>query len=568
MPINVMLVDDEMIVRIGMKSVIDWEGNGFRYAGEASDGAEALELLDEVNPDIVLTDIKMPNVNGIQLIEAVKKRKPDVRILVLSSHDEFDYVRSAMKLGADDYVLKASVDPDKLIRLLKETAGKLPPNRKDDAEESAVASGGAGRTEGDPLRKSALEGALHRALESRLRQDERELPELREAFAGGTAYVAVARRTKGGAGDNRAKGAHSVEPTGAVGQAGGATAGFSVDTLVHVLELNARKWARATVAKATQEEVVLVLGFRERAERGRFAEIGADLVSAAERYAGTELELGFGGACSEPGELATGYAQAGKALERGFYGGGERTFVHGAAESPGPATVVPSLSQEKEKALGLAIERLDEKEIARVLGGWFSALRASRPPVAQAIRICLDLYYALQSGFRKFGYIEDETRTEDDKPAYSEIVGFSKLRQAELWFERYVAGSLLAIRSAPRERGREEILELVAHMRERFDESLTLKQAADIARMSESYLSYLFKKETGKGFVEFLNELRIERAAGLLRDTHLPSYAIAEKVGYENINYFGRIFKKVKGMSPKRYRANYTIGSTTSIPTE
>nr|WP_255654488.1 response regulator [Cohnella sp. REN36] len=550
-----MVVDDELIVRIGMKSVIDWEGNGFRYAGEASDGLEALAILDAVNPDILLTDIKMPNMNGIELIETVKRSKPGVRILVLSSHDEFDYVKNAMKLGADDYVLKASVDPDKLIRLLREAAGKLKPERHLESVSVAATSGGESRTQSAP-QVLASEALMLRAIEGRLEPDERNLPSLAEAFSGRFAYVTVARIaddeawTGNGHGDEWASSPAALE------------------TLVHVLELNARKWAQASSVKASEREVALVLWFTEQQPRDRFAEIGSDLAIAAARFAGATIEVGFGGHCREAGELARGYAQAVQALEGGFYGGGDRVFVFGIPEPVADAGVRLSLSKTQEKELALAVERLDERDIARLVGTFFANLKAMKPPVAQAIQACLDLYYALKGHFRKLGVSGEDPKFEVERPDYRAIIGFSKVSQAERWFDRYVSGSLQAVRSLSRDRGREEIQSLVAYMREHYAESFTLKQAATMTRMSEGYLSFVFKKETGTGFVEFLNELRIERAAQLLRDTHLPSYAIAERVGYDNINYFGRIFKKVKGMSPKRYRANYTIGSATSIPTE
>ena len=553
MPINVMLVDDEIIVRIGMKSVIDWEGNGFRYAGEASDGAEALAMLDAVNPDILLTDIKMPNMNGIELIEAVKRSKPDVRILVLSSHDEFDYVRSAMKSGADDYILKASVDPDKLIRLLCETAGKLKRDRPAKLEADEAASGEEVRAEVSSLDEE-LKVLLLNAAEGRLRMEERNSPVLAEAFSGRLAYVAVAQIAE-----------FEAWTDAGTRASGGSSAALS--RLVHVLELNARKWARVSIAKASEREVVLVFWFPEQETQDRLAEIGADLTSAASRFAGAEIEIGFGRGCEDPDKLTAGYEQAARALERAFYGVEERVFVYEDADSVNEASVNLSLSKAEEKELGLAVERLDEADISRIIGRFFAVLHSAKPPVPQTIQACLDLYYSLQANFRMLGVAEGDKRS-SERPAYREIVGFAKSRQAELWFKRYVARSLQAVRALSRDRGREEIESLVAYMRKHYAESLTLKQASEMTRMSEGYLSFLFKKETGTGFVEYLNELRIEQAARLLRDTHLPSYAIAEKVGYDNINYFGRVFKKMKGVSPKRYRANYTLGSATSIPSE
>jgi two-component system response regulator YesN len=104
---------------------------------------------------------------------------------------------------------------------------------------------------------------------------------------------------------------------------------------------------------------------------------------------------------------------------------------------------------------------------------------------------------------------------------------------------------------------REEIGRLLAYIKENIAGDLSLSRAAEVVNMNESYLSYLFKKETQTGYIEYVNQVRTEKAAELLQTTNLPSYAIAEQVGYDNINYFGRIFKKIKGVSPQQYRSQF-----------
>ncbi|WP_197081113.1 response regulator [Gordoniibacillus kamchatkensis] len=114
---------------MGIKSVIDWEAHGFHYAGDAADGKQALELIEQSPPDILLTDIIMPNMDGLELIQIVKNKYPWIRIIVLSSHDQYDYVRKAMKMGVDDYILKASIEPEQLLDLLQETSNKIVSDR-------------------------------------------------------------------------------------------------------------------------------------------------------------------------------------------------------------------------------------------------------------------------------------------------------------------------------------------------------------------------------------------------------------------------------------------------------
>ena len=116
---KVLIVDDETIVRIGIRSMIDWEKNGFEIVGEAGDGEKALEMIRALSPHIVLTDIKMLPMDGLELIQQIRDERLPVRTIVLSCHNEFEYVKQALKLGASDYILKLSMQPHDLLETMK-----------------------------------------------------------------------------------------------------------------------------------------------------------------------------------------------------------------------------------------------------------------------------------------------------------------------------------------------------------------------------------------------------------------------------------------------------------------
>ncbi|MEC0232427.1 response regulator, partial [Paenibacillus alba] len=116
---NVLVVDDEPIIRLGLRTLVDWEANGFTYAGDAEDGLEACELLDALNIDIVITDLIMPRMDGLALIRTLKERNRPISAVVLSCMDDFTYVKEAMKLGAKDYMLKPTMEPESLLEILR-----------------------------------------------------------------------------------------------------------------------------------------------------------------------------------------------------------------------------------------------------------------------------------------------------------------------------------------------------------------------------------------------------------------------------------------------------------------
>ena len=121
---SVFIVDDEMIVREGLRTKIDWEKSRFSFAGEAGDGEIALSMIQDIKPDILITDIKMPFMDGLELAQAVKKLQPKISIIILSGHDEFDYAKKAISIGVEDYILKPFT-LDEILRCLNRVAEKL-----------------------------------------------------------------------------------------------------------------------------------------------------------------------------------------------------------------------------------------------------------------------------------------------------------------------------------------------------------------------------------------------------------------------------------------------------------
>ena len=130
-----LIVDDEDIIKIGLKTIIDWEQLGFEIVGTAEDGLEAIKMVEELSPDLIITDIIMPRMDGIELMEELKKRGFAGKIIVLSNYGEVDYVKRAMKLGAEDYILKVAYSKEEFAALLKKMAALLGESGKGRAED-------------------------------------------------------------------------------------------------------------------------------------------------------------------------------------------------------------------------------------------------------------------------------------------------------------------------------------------------------------------------------------------------------------------------------------------------
>lgn len=122
---SILIIDDEPIVKIALRSILPWEEHGFFICGTASNGLEALSLIEKHHPDVIITDLKMPEMNGLELIRTLKENSYPGEILVLSNYEDFDSVRSALLLGAADYLLKIKIQSDTLLSCLNKTTEKL-----------------------------------------------------------------------------------------------------------------------------------------------------------------------------------------------------------------------------------------------------------------------------------------------------------------------------------------------------------------------------------------------------------------------------------------------------------
>ena len=122
---KILIVEDEFLLRQGIKNLVHWEQEGFQVVGETNNGKEALQLIESLHPHLVITDIVMPIMDGIELTGIIQERYPEIKVVVLSSYSDFEYIKSAMKNGAEDYLLKPTMNPDSLLKAVQSAAAKL-----------------------------------------------------------------------------------------------------------------------------------------------------------------------------------------------------------------------------------------------------------------------------------------------------------------------------------------------------------------------------------------------------------------------------------------------------------
>jgi len=520
---KVIIADDEMLVRIGMTSLIPWEDHGFEVVGTASDGLQARELIEKHMPDIVLTDIVMPGLNGLELIAEIREKYAFIRFIVLSSHSDYMYVREAMKLGAEDYILKASVKPAEMIRLLQTTTAKLGQR----ATRQDPGSGAGLATDRERLKRTMLRFICDEAVD----HAESEAWFAQQDGAENDWAVMIVR-------------AHGPVDAANIG-------------MESALQQLADVYCSGRCLHVTEYksgEFVALLSVPIDVETADTGVMNFDpLLHAIRRFLNMEASIGLSDRFETSRGFKSAFLQAKEALQIAFYSGLGKCYRYDPAffAHAGMALFDKSDEEEMERCADTG----DSDGLGRLLDTIFTRLAAGRCYRNQDIGMFMEIVHAFKRIAARHG-AEWGRIYPHVAPIHVELLRQETIEAMQAWFASLFesfAGELL---KAGREKYREEVRRLIGYMKTNYARNLTLNGAAGIVNMSPSYLSSMFKRETGKSFIEFLTEIRMDKAAELLTQTELPSYLIAEKVGYDNINYFGRAFKKEKGMSPSQFRSS------------
>lgn len=541
---RVMIVDDEFLVRLGIKSLLPWEDYGYEIAGEAENGQEALEKIEKMRPHIILTDLIMSPGNGFMLIEQCRQKYPETKFVVLSNYNDFENVRRAMKLGADDYVFKLTLKDKELLQILDEVS------RDDEVQEREEEEGKEPqRTGGGTVRNRELvkAGILKNLMEAREGYYEVSLKALADYpcnidFEDPWRIITI---TLDDISIARCSG-NFLESD---------LLKFAIENMIN--EIFDDQGERE-IFQFRECDFILVL--RSVEEKESFREIMEEEFSRLCQYVRKYCGLHVSGVISPQSRgihlLREKILENETALKHRFWNMQETLlWAENAAEDTG----MPLHEAESDTDGAVVLEsRLQEEGIGAGLSCWEDLMEERRRICGgdvQAFReFLLALYRVLAWYMKKSGIdmrhildsngvnLETAIREYD---FYEEVrESFAQLREQYLAFYG----------EKQRRPCRKEIVEVKSFVQAHYGEKLSVAQIAEMINMSESRFAHVFKKEAGISFWEYVNQVRMDQAEKLLRETDLRIGDIAEKIGVDNANYFSAQFKKRKGKSPLAYR--------------
>ncbi len=536
--IKVFLVEDEMVIRRGIKNSIDWEKEGYIFCGEASDGDLAYPMIIKEKPDILITDIRMPFMDGLELCKLVKKELPNIKILILSGYDEFDYAKEAIRLGVTEYLLKP-ISSGKLLEALNGVSESIRREKEDK----------------DLVRKY---------MEEMRENTEHEKQKFFEQMIAGNLSMADALETGKKYEMNLSAGMYNLllfrftlgEENRKSGELLG-EAEYAIEKLTERLEYVFE------FQRGVEGWAFLLMADNEEQMSERVKELSKDLEEIMKNYSTIAYFGGIGQPVARLRELEESFREAERALAARFTMELNRII---SVEDIRMAQNVDTLDDieitsfgEIEKTRTMLEKFLNngaEDEIDEFVDVYINELpEENLKSVLMRQYIIMDAYIVMMSFCEKIEGIEGEmqAQSEELKNSMKTIQTLEEIKN----YIRMLLKKIIGVRDTISGRRYSDIIEIAKdQIRKTYmSDEISLNTIAAEVGMSPSYFSSIFSKEMGKTFVEYLTEIRMDRAKELLMCSSMKTSEIGYEVGYKDPHYFSYIFKKTQNCTPKEFRA-------------
>lgn len=535
--LKVFLVEDEIIMREGIKNNIDWEAEGFEFAGEASDGELAYPLIQKTRPDILITDIKMPFMDGLELSRLIRQELPDIKIIILSGYDEFEYAKEAISIGITDYLVKP-VAGARLLEAVKKV-GKM-------VREEQEQRGFLLKFEKERLENTLLiRQKVFRNIVSGKKTVSEILKEGREAGLDLAAdhYNIILIQIFAG---EEVEG-YSEEQNAAVRAIEELTEQMPE---VLMVELGVEGWA--FILKETDEKKPLLQ------TQDQFLTRFQEIIGS---YEGIEYFVGVGRAVERLSELCRCFEEVKRAFSYRYLKKRDQIIYSGVQAEE-------NCVDEELKISSLNLEKMDRKSVERFLktglkgeaqyfvDEYFASL-GEKNIQSLLLRqyITMDMYFATVGTLEQIG-CEPRELVERCGDFQTMAAVFSTVEQTKRYL-RDVFETAIELRETVSRKKYSSLLKDARNYIEQHydDETISLNTVAASVNLSPNHFSTIFSQETGQTFIEFLTYVRMEKAKELLRSSSLKTAEIGYAVGYKDAHNFSYLFKKTQECTPREFRA-------------
>ncbi|MEK3724713.1 response regulator transcription factor [Paenibacillus sp. FSL H8-0034] len=510
---KMLLADDEILTLQLMAHIIDWEEMGIEIVGSAINGAQALEMIEDTDPDLLITDIRMPQVDGMELIRRALSSKPDLQIIIVSAYAEFEYAREAIKNGAKGYLLKP-LDENELMAVMKEIQKEWLMTAAQQEQEKEMQ-----QMKAEQSWRNLLYAPLPQQMSSSI-----PLPH--------TEYRLAVLKTES----------------------------VTYGEQLHLQE------TMVEVSKVLQNEI------RIRLDRDVFQNILFEnypgewifalhasfqvealdaILQARTDWLGIQILAGISLVKTDLNQLSEAYKEALDSLQYRFFHEDGQIFIY-----------QPSVQDQR-----LSTNEAFIQSLQRWVDKWLDA--STTDYLAEQLWNVIEIHTDknIDDVYHRFYdllfVMKMRLWNRDEHTAFQMLdsirLNVDKKFRSLTELQQFIIDILLELNALRRFEKSEHnplIYQAKQYIKQHYNTNISLEQICEAVSVSRSYFSTFFKKETGMNVWDYLTEYRIEQAKRMLVETTMKNYEIALEIGYENPSYFTKMFKKQVGISPNEYKTH------------
>lgn len=542
---RIILVDDEEEVRKSIIRKIDWTAVGFAVVGDAENGEDALEKIENLEPDVVLTDIRMPYMDGLTLAERIRQKYPSMKIVIFSGYDDFEYAKQAIKLNVTEYILKP-VNVEELTAILKRIKTNLDEEIEQKRNVNLLRENY--KRSLPILREQFLKDLISRPMDGETMQTllrEYDIP-----LAGAKKWIAIAVE---------------LELEQELTQEEAPLPLHEEKNLIpisvmQILSENLKpsyRFSLLSFSGSADAKIAGIAAIDENNSQTELINILGDICKEIRKTLKVPVTIGIGHSAQKLENISRSFQSALDALGyRSVVGTGSTIYINDVEPGIGGKL---QFGSEEESALIQAIKFGPEEKIRETVRGIVDRMNEARVHARQQQAYILSVANCMIQLIQQYDLNMEEIFAEDPLGPDPFTVIQSMLNREN--FSRWLYQTALKINNAlSRERdyaARQVIEKAKQYIMDNYqDPGLSVEQICRYLHMSPAYFSTMFKKATGQTYIAYLTEVRLNKAVELLNMTDEKTYVIASQVGYQEQNYFSYVFKKRFGVSPTKFRGS------------
>ena len=533
---KLLIVDDEPLVLIGLESMLPWSNYNITICGRASNGKQALEMIESLNPDFVITDIKMPIMNGLELLEECHKRfQTPPEFIILTCYEDFPYVKAALQYRAVDYIIKLGLQPAELAVAIQHAIERR--NEKVSVPAAVVSNTSSLETTSmEQYKNKFILKLLHNLFESDeqffLQAKQLKLSFDASAYAVASCQLITTRVFESN--DDYMSYYHSI--LSMVNNL------LSKSLTIHLITLDMKHFS-------------VFMEFPENSEylnQNELYELLNDTFETIENYFNAKIFCGVGDykeqinlACESHQEARQISSSCSEETPLCFYSTRNKEEKSVALNNIFQVAIL-------KEDLHKAFNEYDTVAFKSIIETVTELFQDNPSKYVQAMDLTSKLLHCCLTNMPDSeSYLRDKFAGYHD--SYCSLYNQNSTEKILKWLELFNHAILEFYENQYRNFKNELVQNVMDYVDEHLSEKLILNDVASIFSISPNYLGHLFKKHTSLGFNEYVTKTKISKAKYLLFNSDMKLYEISNLLGYENYFYFSRVFKKVEGYSPSQY---------------